>query len=81
MREIASTQEISEHLFVARNGLPPPLLEKLRTSLLDLGDDEQSHAILQSIRPGITGLVAVKDEHYNNLRAILRVVMQAGNAE
>ena len=66
-----TTPPVSEHLFVARNRLDPVLLERVRTLLLALRDSEAGRAVLQAIRPGVTGIVPAVDSDYDSLRSLL----------
>lgn len=74
LRQLASTPEISEHLFVTRADLPPPLIAQIRTVLLTLKDHPDGARILRSINSRATALVSVRDDDYANLREIIRAV-------
>ena len=64
---LAKSPPIAEHLFVASNKLPDPIINILRQSLVNLKDK----TILSSIRDSITGMIVVKDADYDTLRTIL----------
>lgn len=68
LKLIAYTAEVSEHLFLARLGLPPTDLKDIRRVLLGIKKPEQVKAILAPIKQTITGLVEVKDADYDTLR-------------
>lgn len=74
LRLLASTPAISEHLFVTRTDLPPPLIAQLRTALLTLKDQPDGVRIQRSINSHTTALVGVSDDDYANLREIIRAV-------
>ncbi len=65
------TPKISEHLFVTRSNLPVKYIEKLRKAMFEMRYTSQGLAALQSIKKGITGLVAAKSSDYENLRKII----------
>lgn len=74
LRLLASTPEVSEHLFVTRTDLPPPLIAQLRTALLTLKDQPDGARILRAINSRTTALVSVRDDDYANLREFIRAV-------
>jgi phosphonate transport system substrate-binding protein len=74
LRSLASSPEISEHLFVAGAHLAPPLVEQLRESLFALGKGRRS-AVLTSIRSQVTALVPGQDRDYDTLRSIMERVL------
>ena len=67
LKMLAKSPPIAEHLFVASNKLPDPIINILRQSLVNLKDK----TILSSIRDSITGMIVVKDADYDTLRTIL----------
>ena len=72
------TPEISEHLFVVRSDLPEATIEALRQALWTLAQEPGGGLILQTLQDSsLTGLVAVKDEDYANLRRILEELKRA----
>jgi len=71
LRVLATTPEISEHVFVARKGLPEDIVNKVRSVMLTIKQSEEGMAALKHIRPSATGLDAVKDSDYDNLRTIV----------
>jgi len=78
LRELATTPQISEHLFVASNKLDPETISKLRTALYELKDSEQGRQIMQGIKVTLTAMVPVQDSDYDNLRAIIHKMAEAG---
>jgi phosphonate transport system substrate-binding protein len=72
LRSIAQSPPISEHLLVARNGLDPALVARLRDSLLEMGQQPEGRRVMQGLQPGVTGLVPVRDEDYASMREVLR---------
>lgn len=74
LRALAVTPKISEHLFVTSTKLPAASVEKLRHALLTLKDSGEGQLILRGINPNATGLVAVQDSDYDNLRQIMATV-------
>lgn len=69
---LATTPALSEHLFVARGGLPAGLVARIRDALLALDRQHpETAAVLSAIKPGATALVPVDDADYAELRGIL----------
>ena len=78
IRAIATTPPIADHLFVASDQLNEQTVSLLRTALLELSQQADGATILNSVTPGITALVAAKDEDYRNLREILAELKKHG---
>ena len=78
LRVLQKTTPISEHVFVASSKLSPELARKLRHALYGLKNDPEGQAIMQSIKKNITGMVAVDDRDYDNLREILHTLERQG---
>ncbi len=74
LHPLARTPAISEHLFVTRSNLPPPLVERLRSILLELRDNGRVAFSLSPIKSTATAIVPASDRDYDNLRAILSQV-------
>lgn len=70
LRVVAELPLVSDHLFVASSKLPPSLIQKLRQAFLKLNRLPEGKAIMASIHPQMTALVAPKDSDYDNLRAL-----------
>ena len=79
LRLVAWTPALSEHLFVASGSLAPATVKAIREALLELGNGqrEEGQWILESIKPGATGMAAVEDSDYDNLRIILDALREA----
>jgi phosphonate transport system substrate-binding protein len=67
LKLLAKSPPISEHIFVARKDIPQSTIDILRQAMFELKDT----AILNPIKPSVTGLVPVKDEDYNYLISVL----------
>jgi phosphonate transport system substrate-binding protein len=68
LKLLAKSPPISEHIFVARKDIPQSTIDILRQAMFELKDT----AILNPIKPSVTGLVPAKDEDYNYLISVLR---------
>jgi len=79
LRLLAWSPPLAEHLFVARDGLPPKTMQALGAALLTLGDPqtEQGQRIMDGIKSGLTGMAPVQDSDYDNLRRIIQQVREA----
>lgn len=71
---LKKTPAISEHVFIARNGIPASRLQKIRSLFLELSKTPKGQKILSAIKPGMTGLVAVTDQNYDNLRKMMHLL-------
>jgi len=71
LRVLAVSPEISEHVFVSRANLPEKTVNALRKAMFAVAQSHDGEAILKAIKSSATGLVAVQDENYDNLRIIL----------
>lgn len=69
LRILATSQPISEHLFVTNKRLDKSLQKKIKKALLKV-----DVSVLKSIKNNITGLENVNDSDYNNLRKIISLV-------
>jgi phosphonate transport system substrate-binding protein len=78
LRPIAKSKPFSEHLFVARSDAPADFIQAVSSAMLRLNESSEGQAILQGIKQNATGLVAVEDRDYDNLRAVLNVLQQHG---
>ena len=74
LRSLQATPAISEHLFVTRTNLDPHLVREIRELMLGLYQPAAVERVLQPIKSSATGLVAVRDRDYDNLRQIMDVV-------
>lgn len=78
LKELARTPEISEHLFVTSNTLPPEKVQVLQEALYHLKDDEKGRKILSALRDNLSGMSPAVDEDYDNLRVILKRLEKEG---
>lgn len=78
LRAIATSPPLSDHLFVASRKMPAAMIRKLQGILLQLHNDPQGMAALQSLTKGITALVPVQDSDYDSLRTVLRKMKEIG---
>ncbi len=72
LKAVAWTPQIATHVFVATNRVTTQEAKHLQTVLLTLNELETE--ILTNIKSSITGLVVAKDENYDELRKILKVI-------
>ena len=79
LKAIASTQQISEHVFVANKALAKDIRIKLTTALGKLSSSLLGRKAMRSIKPSMTGIVSVSDEDYDNLREILNSLKMNGS--
>jgi phosphonate transport system substrate-binding protein len=70
LREIGSTVDISEHLFVANNYLPRELIKKIKKALFNLDKYSLGKQVMNNIKHNMTDMVPVIDSNYDNLRKI-----------
>ncbi|MET0052644.1 MAG: phosphate/phosphite/phosphonate ABC transporter substrate-binding protein [Candidatus Thiodiazotropha sp.] len=76
---IATTPEISEHLFVTPEKTDPILVERLQTALLKLtAANPETHDVLFPIKHTATALVTGKAEDYQSLEQILKALSARG---
>lgn len=80
LKALAWTPPVAPYLFVSRRGLPDTTVEALRAAFLQVRDDKYGQLILRAVDPSLTGLVAGQDEDYDELRAMLHTLAQAGVA-
>lgn len=78
LRLLQRSQEISEHLFVARKGLKGYEIEALRKALYELKDDQEGTVIMSRMRTSLTGLVPVINRDYENLRVMIQKLEEKG---
>ena len=74
LRIIKETERVSEHLFIARSGLPDEQLQKLRNIFLLISESKQGMGALRAINNQATGMVSVQDSDYDNLRKIMEAI-------
>ncbi|MBI5674869.1 MAG: phosphate/phosphite/phosphonate ABC transporter substrate-binding protein [Nitrospirae bacterium] len=78
LKELASTPEISEHVFVTCNSLPTEKVRTLQEALYHLKDDKKGRKILSALRDNLTGMVPAVDKDYDSLRIILQGLEKEG---
>ncbi|MEW8624373.1 MAG: phosphate/phosphite/phosphonate ABC transporter substrate-binding protein [Candidatus Thiodiazotropha sp.] len=76
---IDSTEEISEHLFIGTLRTDTRLLDKIRTALLNLNqENNDTDTVLKPIKQTATALVQTSYRDYDGLRGILDTLTQRG---
>ncbi len=78
LRVLAWTPSISEHVLVVSDTLSTKKTDLLRSALYSLKNTEEGKKILREIKKTMTAMVPAKDEDYDNLRNILRVLEGKG---
>jgi len=78
LRAFAKSEPFSEHLFVARSDATPAFIEVVKNALYKLSDSPERRAILSGLKRGVTGMVPVQDQDYDNLREVLRALGERG---
>lgn len=78
LRSVATTPQLSEHLFVARTNMPKKQLERIRELMLTLHQQDMGIDALHAIKKTMTKLAPAKDSDYNNLRRILKELASIG---
>ncbi len=69
-RQIGESDKISTFAYTARSDMDPQLKEAIKQALLELKDPE----ILTKIEKPFTGFIEAKDEDYNSVRDVLKLV-------
>jgi phosphonate transport system substrate-binding protein len=76
---IATTPEISEHLFVAPAGTDPVKVKLLKRHLLSLSEDSpETIQVLYPIKKTATALASVKEGDYKKLKSIISELRSRG---
>lgn len=79
---IATTPEISEHLFIAPVGADQALIDMLRRHLLSLtAESPETKPVLSPIKKTATALVTADNKDYQKLREILTALRNRGVVE
>jgi phosphonate transport system substrate-binding protein len=78
LREIATSEPYSDHVFVASRKMPVDQVRKLREIMLHMNQDPKGVAALQAMTKGITALVPVQDSDYDSLRVVLKKMRAMG---
>lgn len=71
LRSLIETMVVPEHVFVARRGLPPGLLVRLREAIQNLDRDADGLSVLASIKSTCSGVATGQDSDYDFLRQML----------
>lgn len=79
LKVITDTEKISEHLFITRANLPKSQIQSLRRAMLEIKKSPEGMQALHAIKSNITNLVEVKNNDYENLRAMMKEVASATN--
>ncbi len=78
LREIATSEPVSDHVFVASHKLSANQVHKLREIMLQMNKNPKGLAALQAITSGVTALVPVQDSDYDSLRMVLKKMKDMG---
>lgn len=73
LRALATSPLVPDHLFLTRVDLPPALVERLNTLLLDLNHHPRKLEILKGIKETVTGLVETQPENYDSLEEMMEI--------
>lgn len=76
IKSLASTPELSEHLFVVSNKVSNKKLKEIRNIFMNLKNNNEGKQVLKGIKKTITGMGEVADKDYDNLREILNLLKQ-----
>lgn len=71
LKALATTPELSEHLFVATSRMKKSEASDLSKVLISMSKTQKGMSALKQIKKSISSLGAVKDADYDNLREIL----------
>ena len=71
LRALAELPLVADHVLVASAALPTPLVDKLRSIILQLNVLPQGPPIMTAIHPEMTALVRAEDSDYDTLRALM----------
>ena len=78
LKTIDSTALCPEHLFITSSNLPENIISDLQNVLLNLHKSPEGKKIMTGIKSTMTQMLPVKDEDYNDLRTILKLVEKSG---
>lgn len=78
LRALATTPELSEHLFVTCGQVPAQMHTQIATALFELDNSMAGRKILKAIKTNMTAMRAAKDSDYDNLRHILDSLSSQG---
>jgi len=72
LKVLATTEKLSEHLFVASNTLSQKLVSDIGDALLELKNTHEGKTAMTSIKSGMTSMLPATDTDYDNLRLMLK---------
>ena len=78
LRSLARSGPITDHVFIARAGLPQGTVQALRKAILQLSDSDEGRRIISGMRSDVIALVPADDHDFDALRAIMDELKQAG---
>lgn len=78
LRELARSEPVAEHLFLASKQLPPETTKALQDGLFGLKDTPEGKAVMAAINKEMTGIVPADDSDYQNLRVMLDKLEKIG---
>ena len=78
LKEVISTPEIYEHLFLMSENLEIELKEKICSSFFELNNNKQGKIIFEKIKPNTTGIAKVQPSNYFKLIKIFKDLKKAG---
>jgi len=76
LKTLATTPALSEHIFVTSNKLKPATINSLRAAFLSLAKESDGLNIMHNIKPGMTDMLPVNDNDYDNLREIFQTLQR-----
>lgn len=78
LRSLARSGPVTDHVFIARKGLPKETVQALRKALLRLSDSNEGRRTISSMRSDVIGLVPSDDRDFDGLRTIVNDLKKAG---
>lgn len=78
LRSLARSAPITDHVFIARVGLPQSAIQALRKAFLHLSDSAEGRLIISGMRSDVVALVPSDDRDFDVLRVIMDELKQAG---
>lgn len=78
IKVLAYTRWYPGWVYAARRGLDPAVIKKIKQALLDLNTQNPEHAAILK-RAGFIGVMPAKDEDFNPVRRLAKIVATGGN--
>ena len=78
LRSLARSAPITDHVFIARTGLPQSTIEALKKAFLQLSDSTDGRKIISGMRIDVIALVPADDRDFDALRVIMNELKRAG---